>query len=67
MARMGALAMLIIFIGLAVSPLLVIALVNYMFGTMIAFTLVNYILVVAIYFIVAMVLVGFGLLAVRLG
>lgn len=67
MARMGALAMLIIFVGLAVSPLLVIALVNYMFGTMIAFTLVNYVLVVAIYFIVALVLVGFGLLAVRLG
>lgn len=67
MARLGVVGWLIIFVGLAVSPLLVIALVNYMFGVAIAFTLINYILVVAIYVIVAVVLMTFGMMAIRVG
>ena len=67
MARMGALAMLIIFLGFAVSPILTIWLVNYMFMVAIPLTLVSYILVIAIYLIVSLALFGFALFAVRVG
>lgn len=65
--RMGMVGWLVTALGVLVAPLVTIFLVNTMFGTSIPLSLVNYMLVFAIFVVVLFVVGAFGLLGKKVG